>query len=332
MMKSSYDSSITSLNKINIHHTLNLPSEIYSLIQLENGEILISLGNGLIYFYRKENILKPYYILKVDKCPIINIIQLEDESIICTSNRPSIFIIKKNPQDKKEYEIAKTVNTKSQGCQINKIIKLPNENLISIDNAYITLWSNNLDLKKEKKINSPMIDIILLNKKKCACALPVKKSILYFDNEKLNQEYEIKNIKFIHSLDYNNIFGILNDELLFVGGCLGCIYLISIKNKEFIANVKLSNENEIITSVYNLSNGDLLCGGSLTVDDNNKVIKVVSNLIQYQYREYQHSFKEICRKKGIHTNIIRTIKEIINHKEMKEVVTVSLDGTILLWN
>ena len=331
-MKSAYDSSITSINKINIHHTLNLPSEIYSLIQLENGEILMGLGNGLIYFYKKENILKPYYILKVDKCPIINIIQLKDESIICTSNRPSIFIIKINPQDKKEYEITKTVNTKSQGCQINKIIKLPNENIISIDNVYITLWSNNLDLKKEKKINSPMIDIILLNKKKCACALPVKKSILYFDNEKLNQEYEIKNIKFIHSLDYNNIFCILNDELLFVGGCLGCIYLISIKNKEFVANVKLSNENEIITSVYNLSNGDLLCGGSLTVDHNNKVIKVVSNLIQYQYREYQHSFKEIFRKKGIHTNIIRTVKEIINHKEMKEVVSVSLDGTILFWN
>ncbi len=332
MLKSNYDSSITSLKKINIHYTLNLPSEIYTLIQLENGLILIGLGDGSLYIYNRENNLKPSYILKVDKYPILNILQLKDETIICTSNYPSIYILKKNLKNIVEYEINKKINTKSQGKQINKLIQLPNDNLIVIDNVFITLWSSKFDLIKEKKINSPIIDVISLNKKTIACALPLKKNIIYLEIEKLKQEYEFKNIKFIDSIDFNNIFSIINDELLFVGGCLGSIYLINLKHKEFVANINLENNKEIITSVYNLSNGNLVCGGSLVIDDNNKIVKVDSNLIQYEYRQYENCFKEISRINSIHSNIIRNIKEIVNHKDMKELVTVSLDGNILIWD
>ena len=187
MLKEYFDSSITTLNNINIHHTLNLPSEIYTLIQLENGLILIGLGNGSLYIFNKNNFLKPFLILNIDRFPIINIIELKNNSIICTSNKPAIFIVKENPQNKNEYEIIKKINTKTQGHQINKIIELPNENIISIDNSYITLWNNKLDLIKEKKIGSPLIDIICINKKRVACALPLKKLIIYFENEKLNQ-------------------------------------------------------------------------------------------------------------------------------------------------
>ena len=332
MLKQKFDSSITNLKNINIHHTLNLPTETYTLIQLENGLILIGLGNGQLYIYNKDNFLKPLYILNIDRYPITHIIQAKNDSLICSSNNPSIFILKANPQNNNEYEIIKKVDTKSLGHQINKIIELPNENIISIDNVYITLWNNKLDLIKERKINSPIIDIILLNKKSVACALPFKKSIIYNNIEKLNQEYEFKNIKFIDSKDFNNIFTILNDEFLFVGGCLGCIYLINLKHKEFVANLYLQRENEIITSVYNLSNGNLVCGGSIVYDEQNKVVKVLSDIIQYEYRQYQNALKEISRKKKVHTNIIRNITEIINHKEMKELTTVSLDGTILIWN
>lgn len=332
MLKTNFDSSITSLNNINIHHKIDLPSEIYTFVQLENGLILLGLGNGQIYIYKKENILKPSFILKVDNNPILNIIQLKNESLICTSNNPSICILKANPKNNVEYEIIKKVNSKSQGKQINKIIELPNENLISIDNSFITLWTNKLDLKKEKKLNSPIIDIISLNKKIVATALPFKNCIIYFENEKLNQKYDFKNIKFIHSIDINSIFTIMNDELLFVGGCLGCIYLINLKCKEFIANINLLNDKEIISSVYNLVNGNLVCGISLIIDDNKKVIHVDSDLVQYEYKEYQNSFKEISRKKDVHSNIIRKISEIINHKEMKELVSASLDRTIIIWN
>lgn len=334
MRKTSFDSSINSLKTINIHHKLNFPSEIYTLIQLENSLILIGLGNGFLYIFKKENILNPFFTLKLDKSPIVNIVELKNNSLICSSNKPSIFLLKENSQTKNkiEYEVIKKICTKPQGHQINKIIELQNENLISIDNVFITLWSNKLEIIKEKKINSPMIDIISLNKKNVAIALPLKKNIIYIENEKLNQIYDFKNIKFIHSIDFNNIFAIINDELLFVGGCLGCIYLINLKHKEFVANLNLKNNKEIITSVYNLSNGNLVCGGSIVIDDNDKVIKVDSDIIQYEYRQYERNFKEISRKKEIHSNIIRNIKEIINHKEMKELVTVSLDGTIILWN
>ena len=334
MRKSSFDSSITSLKTINIHHKINLPSEIYTLVQLENSLILIGLGNGFLYIFKKENILSPSFILKLDKCPIVNIVELINNSIICTSNKPAIFLLKENSQNKNkiEYEITKKINTKQQGQQINKIIELQNENLISIDNVFISLWSNKLEIIKEKKINIPMIDIISLNKKNVAIALPLKRNIIYIENEKLNQIYEFKNIKFINTIDFNNIFAIINDELLFVGGCLGCIYLINLKHKEFIANIYLKNNKEIITSVYNLVNGNLVCGGSLVLDDNDQVTKVDSDIIQYEYKQYENSFKEIARKKEIHSNIIRNIKEIINHKEMKELVTVSLDGNIIIWN
>ena len=331
MLKSNYDSSITNLKTIN-HYSLNLETEIYCIIQLENGLIILGLGNGSIYFYKKENLLSPFNTIKVDKFPITNIIQLKNNSIVCTSNNPSIFIINQNPQNGNEYEIEKKVKVKPQGKQINKIIELSNENLISIDNYFVTLWSNNLDEIKEKKLNSPIIDIIQLNKKRIACALPIKKLILYLEPEKLNQEYEFKNIKFINTLDFNNIFSILNGDLLFVGGCLGCIYLINLQHKEFVANLNLIDNNQVITSIYNLVNGDLLCGVSFILIDNEKVTKVDSDLIQYKYNQYKNSLREISKKERIHSNIIRKIKEIINHKEMKELVSISLDGKSIIWN
>ena len=332
LKKNDYSPSITSLKNLNIHYTLDFPSEVYTLVQLESGLILIGLGDGSIYFYKVENITKHFFILKADENPILNIIELKNGSIVCTTNAPSICTISEHPQNKNEYQVEKRINTKSQGKQINKIIELDNEKLISVDNAYISLWSNKFDLIKEKKINSPIIDVIELNKKKFVCAMPMKKCVRYYENENLNQKYEIKNIKFIQNVEFNNIFCILNDELLFIGGCFGCIYLVNVKYNEFVANVKLGDERQIITSVYNLSNGDLLCGGSLVIDDSNKVVDVVSDLIQYKYKQYQNYFREIYRKKGIHSNIIRDLKEIINYKKMKEIITISLDGKVILLN
>jgi len=332
LKRNEYGPPITSLKNLNIHYTLSFPSEVYTLVQLERGLILIGLGDGSIYFYKVENITNHFFILKADENPIINILELKNGSLICTTNTPSICIINEHPQNKNEYQVAKRINTKSQGKQINKLIELENENLISVDNTYISLWSNKLDLIKEKKINSPIIDAIELNKKKFVCALPLKKCVRYYEKDNLNQKYEIKNIKFIQNIEINNIFCILNDELLFIGGCFGCIYLVNIKYNEFVANVKLEDERQIITSVYNLPNGDLLCGGSLVIDDSNKVVDVVSDLIQYKYKQYQNYFREIYRKKGLHSNIIRDLKEIINYKKMKEIVSVSLDGKVILLN
>ena len=333
MLKANIDSSITSLSKMHLFNKFNFPSEVYTVVQLNNGTILEGLGNGSIYFFMNDNLINPSNILNVDKFPITNIIQLENNSIICSSNSPSLFIIKENPQIKNEYEIIKKKNTKSYPQQnINKIIELPNENLIYIDNYFITMTKNDLSLIKEKKINSPIIDIILINKKTVVCALPAKKSIIYFETEKLNQEKEIKNIKFLQTVDFNNIFCILNHELLFVGGCLGCIYLISLKNTNFIAHLNLVNNREIITSVYNLKNGDLACGVSIVEDINDKVVGVISDLVQFEYKEYQNSFQEIHRLKKLHSNIIRVVKEIINHKGMKILISASLDGTTHFFN
>ena len=63
MKKNDYSPSITSLKNLNIHYTLDFPSEVYTLVQLESGLILIGLGDGSIYFYKVENITKHLYVI-----------------------------------------------------------------------------------------------------------------------------------------------------------------------------------------------------------------------------------------------------------------------------
>ena len=334
MLKQKCDSSVRNLDTIHLHHLINLNSEVYSYIQLENTLIIIGLGNGTINYFNKEDLFNPFFILHLDNHPISNITPIPNNLIACSSNKPTIFIVGEDPQNRGEYEIKNKINLKNSANQINKIVSLENSNILTIDNCFISLWSSNFDIIREKKINSPIVDLLLLKKKKFVCALPLKQCLTFYEHEKLTETYNIKDIKFISCVDFNNILCLFSDEdLILVGGCLGSIYLVNLKYKEFIANIKLENTKGIVTSVYQLVNGDFVCGVSqVFADEAGENVKVSSDLVQYQYRALSNSFREISRKKDIHSNIIRIIIEIINHKEMKELITASLDGSVKVWN
>ena len=335
MLKQKCDSSIRNLNTIHLHHLISLNSEIYSYIQLENSLlIIIGLGNGTINYFHKEDLFNPFFILHLDNQPITNIAPISNNLIACSSSKPAIYIVGEHPQNQGEYEIKNKINIKNTSVQINKIVSLENSKILTIDNCFLSLWSSNFDIIKEKKINSPIVDLVLLKKKNFVCALPLKQSLTFFEHEKLSETYNIKDIKFISCVDFNNILCLFSDEdLLFVGGCLGSIYLVNLKYKEFIANIKLENLKGIVTSVYQLVNGDFVCGVSqVFADEQGENVKVCSDMVQYQFKSLSNSFKEISRKNEIHSNIIRVIIEILNHKEMKEIITASLDGNIKVWN
>ena len=107
-MKNNTEYAITSLKTINIHYTINFPSEVYTLIQLENNFILAGLGNGSL----------PFFILNVDDTPITNILQLKNGTIVCATKNPSICTIVEHPQNKNEYEVDKSNNTWK--CEVNQ--------------------------------------------------------------------------------------------------------------------------------------------------------------------------------------------------------------------
>lgn len=334
MLKQQCDSSIRNLSTIHLHHLINMNSEIYSYIQIEENMIIIGLGNGTLNFFHKEDLFNPFFVLNLGKNPITSLYAFDKKIIASSSTQPTIFIIGEHPQNRGEYEIKKKINLKNASTQINKIKQLENSKIITIDNCFINLWSNNFELIKEKKINSPIVDILLLKKNKFVCALPLKQCLTFYEPEKIAETYNIKDIKFINCVDFNNILCLFADEdLILVGGCLGCVYLVNLKYKEFIATINLENRKGIVTAVYQLVNGDFVCGVSqIFADESGENVKVQSDLVQYRYRAMNNSFKEINRKKEIHTNIIRIIFEIINHKEMKELISGSLDGNIKVWN
>lgn len=337
MLKPKFESAIKSIKNVHLHHLSEVDSEAYCINQIHNSFILVGLGNGDIIFYKKENLVNPFYKIHVDGFPITNLVEISDKFISCSSAKPSLIILGEHPQIKNEYEIKSKINLRSSSGSINKLILLPNDIISSVDNMYISLWTfksqKNIELIKEKKIGTPISDIISLNKNTLVCALPLKKSLLFFDSEKLTQTYEIKDLKFVNSLEFNNILCLMSNDFLFVAGCSGNAYLINLKHKEFVANVKLTYNEEIITSVYELINGNLLCGISVLMQDPvNSTILVSSDLVQYDYKPDSNRFQVINRIKDTHNGIIRCIKEIINHKEMKELVSVSFDSTVKIWN
>ena len=119
--------------------------------------------------------------------------------------------------------------------------------------------------------------------------------------------------------------------MLIIGGCVGIVYLVSLKNKQFVANVNIRYKNELITTMLRMHNGDLLCGTSiLTIDENTQKEFICSNLVQYRYEN--KIFKEIYRKPNAHDDVIIKLCEIINHKGISEFGTISLDSTFKVWD
>ena len=112
---------------------------------------------------------------------------------------------------------------------------------------------------------------------------------------------------------------------------MGYIYLVNLKNKQLIANVGIRYKNEIITCIYLINNGDLVCGTSMIVNDNDTQQEYIcANLVQFRYEN--QVFKEVHRKKNVHEDVISKIIEIVNHKGINEFATISYDGSFRIWD
>ena len=322
---------IENISNTNIHHESITSSPIYSIIQLDSGVVAIGLENGIINFYHQDNFEVPYFNIRVDIYPIFSILQLKAPQLLCSSGS-SMYLIYESESKKFTYEKVEKINFDNVNGNIHKILLLSDGAILSSDNKYISLFNEKYEkikLIKQIKVNSPVIDMLLFNSSEIICAAPKKQSLIILDIEKFIQNNEIKDIKFMKDINCNNILIKIKNDLICIGGCLGFVYLLNVKNKQFIAKANLSYQNELITTMLLLKKGDLLCGSSLlSVDKNNE--NLYSSLAQYRYSN--NYFKEIYRKLDIHKDIIRKIYNVINHRDIMEIATISLDKNFKIWN
>jgi hypothetical protein len=325
--------SIENISNTNVHHQSNTLSPICCILQLESGIIVIGLYNGNINFYSQTDLDNYYSSLKIDSFPINSIYQIQDDQLICCSGT-SLYMIFENNLKKLDYNKKEKIIIENVYGKINKILLLPDESIIVGDNKYISLYrkkGKKISYIKQIKINCPVLDLIIIQSNIVLSAAPQKQSLIFVDLDKFAQNYEIKNIKFYNEIKCSNLISKIRKDLLIVGGCLGIVYFINLKNKQFVANISIRYKNELITTILKMQNGDLLCGTSmLAKDEITQKEYICSNLVQYRYNN--NVFKEIYRKSNAHNDVITKICEVVNHRGITEFGSVSLDSTFKVWN
>jgi hypothetical protein len=324
---------IENISNVNIHHQSNTSSPITSILQLESGVVVLGLYNGILYFYSQTDLVNPYSSLEIDKYPISTIVQVQDDQLLC-SCESFIYLIFENNLKKSDYNKKEKIIIGNIYGKINKVLLLPDDSLIVGDNKYISLFKKKgkkINYIKQLKINSQIIDLILIQSNLVLGVAPIKKSLIFVDMDKFTQNYEIKNIKFFEDINFGNIVCKINKDLLAIGGCMGYVYLVSLKNKQFVANINIRYKNEVITAMHRMNNGDLLCGTSMLVNEiNSKNEYICSNLVQYRFEN--NIFKEIYRKANAHDDVIKRVCDIINHRGISEIGTISLDSIFKVWD
>ena len=326
------DISIENISHINVHHQSNTSSPIYSILQLECGVVVLGLYNGTLNFYAQTDLNNPCSSLNIDIFPINSIVQVQDDQLLCNSGS-LIYLIFENNLKKSDYNKKEKIVVGNINGNINKIILLPDDSLIIGDNKYISLFKKKgkkINYFKQIKVNSPILDLLLIQSNEVIAAAPQKKCLIFVDLDKFVQSYEIKNLKFYNDISFGNIICKINKDLLVIGGFMGVVYLISLKNKQFVANVNIRYKNEVITAMHRMSNGDLLCGNSMLIKDDSQKEYICSNLVQYRYEN--NKFQELYRLANTHEDVIKRICEIINHRGIGEIGSISLDSTFKVWD
>lgn len=334
MKKSSEnDLYIENISNTNVHHQSNTSSPICCILQLESGLVVLGLYNGNLYFYAQNDLKNPSSSLYIDKFPISSIIQVQDDQLLCSCSS-FIYLIFENNLKKLDYNKKEKLVLENIYGKINKTLLLPDDSLIIGDNKYISLFKKKgkkINYAKQIKINSPVLDLNLIQNNLILGAAPQKKSLIFVDLDKFVQSYEIKNIKFFEDINYGNLICKINKDFIVVGGCMGIVYLVSLRNKQFVANINIRYKNEIITAMYRMNNGDLLCGTSMLLNEETTQNEyIVSNLVQYRYDN--KVFKEIYRKPNAHEDVIKRVCEIINHRGISEIGSISLDSNFKVWD
>ena len=251
-------------------------------IQLDSGIIAIGLHSGSIMFFAATNLDEPYLSFQVDKFPIYSLLQIADDQLICSSG-PHLFLLfdsKKNGN----FEKKESLGNENLLGNINKILLMYDKSILIADDKYISLFQkekNILNLKKHFKVNSPIMNLYSIQSTLLLAIVPSFQKVLFLDPEKLIKTYEIQNMKFYEGIKYDNIICRISKDLILIGGCLGYVYLINLKYKQLIAHASIRFKNEIITCVYLIKNGDIVCGTSMIEKDRETQQEYIcSNLAQ----------------------------------------------------
>ena len=323
---------IDDISKINIHHHCDTDFPACSIIQLESGTIAVGLFSGSIIFFHAANLDEPYLCFKVDEYPIYSLLQVEDDQLLCNSGK-CIYMIYDSKKDL-YFDKKEKINNENLYGNINKIILTYDKSILIGDDKYISLFHQSkktFNLIKHLKVNAPIMNLTLVKINLLLATIPKLQKVIFCEPEKLVKTYEIQNIKFYEGINYNNIICRISKDLIVIGGCMGCIYLVNLKNKQLIANVGIRYKNEVITCIYLINNGDIVCGTSMIINKNNTQQEYIcANLVQFRYEN--QVFKEVHRKKNVHEDVISKIIEIVNHKGINEFATISYDGSLRIWD
>ena len=180
---------IENISRINVHHQSNTFSPICSILQLESGVVVIGLLNGNINFYSQLDLNNPYSFLKIDSSPINSICQIQDDQLLCCAGA-FLFLIFENNLKKLDYNKREKIIVENIYGIINKVILLPDESIVIGDNKYISLYrkkGKKINLIKQIKINSPILDLMVLQSNIVLAAAPQKQSLIFVDLDKFVQ-------------------------------------------------------------------------------------------------------------------------------------------------
>ena len=323
---------IDDISQINIHHFYDAKIPVCNIIQLDSGIIAIGLSSGNLIFFSGTNLDEPYLCLTIDKFPIYSLLQIEDDQLICSSDQ-NIYLLFDTKKDG-NFDKKEKIQNENLNGNVNKIISTYDKSIIIGDDKYISLFQKDkkkLNLLKHLKVNAPTMNLNLIRSTDSLAIVPSLQKILFVDPEKLVKTYEIQNIKFFEGIKFNNIICRITKDLIIIGGCLGHVHLINLNHKQLIAYASLRYQNEIITSIHLIQNGDIVCGTSMLMKDvENQQEYISSNLTQFRYEN--QTFREVYRKKNVHEDIIQKIMEIVNHKGINEFATISFDGFFKVWD
>ena len=313
------------IKKILLYKTiknLNIKNGICSIIKLKNENIAIGTRNGELIIYNQTNLDQ---ICKIKahsegNTSIYSLLELKDNTIITCGGNLTMKHYNFNEKDKKLEELQELF-CRNNSSYICRVIELSNKNLVSSDNNHILFWKKSLNNKYEiiKDIDDfgGVIQHLFLMNEKYIIAHN-NNGVLRIYNHENNYKLE-KQIDNIFSYAYMHRFSQINNDLFCLSGD-EFIYIFSISKMELVSNVKVTNVN--FHSILILTNNTILTGAC----QNGKNY----HLIQFKIND-QCEIKEISRYENVHSSIIWQLIILNNDDEGDEIVSVSDDGYIKMW-
>lgn len=309
---------------------------VNSLIKIDKETFIASGGDGTIGIYKyTESGLKQKQLTKLDSSYYL--LKLSDNRFLnCElDDGMTIFSI---DFEKEECKIEQKIPIEND-C-VPMCIELSNGKLISAGNykGSLSLWEKKdknyiLIKKKEKIIGEDGICLFEVSDKEIV-VISTNHKLLFIDSNTLEINSKIENI----NSPVSNTSSIckISENIIAVGGAYGSgIYLIDIKNKKLVNNIKLEKEKDI-NCIFKLKNGIILTaeyytspgGGNNDDSDDSESGKEMVDITQWKFDEKNNILIECDVNDNVDVASIRSIIEWDNG----DFITGSLSGMIRIWH